>query len=277
MLCTMAMIHMVFIGHTKARLMDSIRKAQGYPVRKVVLVTGEQGSKAEDKAEGIARDLELELSPLYDVEIVKIDKKDVMRGASQIIDLVMSEKAKGNEFLINMSGSLRTFSIAGYIAGCLTRSKMITSIPKYGRNDDEIGIEELIEVPALPLCFLKPDQASILRAIGDDVISLEDLIIGLNPDIRKDMPEPWREEVIQEKVSFLMAEKTAFPPGEVVMPSSPGFPDRKPGKTISNERSRLIHHLKKFEEMGLITREKKGKNVMIRLTDLGWMLKRVES
>lgn len=277
MLCTMVMIHMVFIGHTKARLVDSIRKAQGYPVRKMILVTGEQGSKAEDKAEGIARDLKLELSPLYDVEIEKIDKKDVMRGASQIIDLVMREKAKGNEFLINMSGSLRTFSIAGYIAGCLTRSTMITSIPQYGRNDEEVGIEEIIEVPALPLSFLKPDQASILRAIGDDVISLEDLIISLNPDIKKEMSERWRDDELQEKTSFLMADKKAFLPGEIDMELSPGFMDRKPGKTISNERSRLIHHLKKFDEMGLITREKKGKNVMIKLTDLGWMLKRVGS
>jgi CRISPR-associated protein Csa3 len=276
MLITMALIHLVFIGHNKARLMDSIRKAQDYPVRKMILVTGEQGSKAEDKAEGIARELKVELSPLYDVEIVKIDKKDVMRGASQIIDLVMREKAKGNEALINMSGSLRTFSIAGYIAGCLTRSTMITSIPKYGRNDEEVGIEEIIEVPALPLNFLKPDQVRILRAIGDDTISLEELIVSLNPNIRMEIPDKLEENRLEDRVSYKIADSKPFPRDATGMPEIYFSLGEKPRKAISNERSRLIHHLKKFDEMGLIIREKKGKNVMVRLTDIGWMLKRAE-
>jgi hypothetical protein len=38
-----------------------------------------------------------------------------------------------------------------------------------------------------------------------------------------------------------------------------------------SERNRLSHHLKNFEIMGLVTKTKSGKNVVVRLTVLGEM------
>lgn len=273
-LYAMALTQVVFVGHQKARLVDSIRKAHDYPVTRVILAVGEQNSAAEERAEKIAGELMSELATVFDTDIVRIDKKDIMRGATQIIELAMREKAKGNDFLINMSGSLRTFSIAGYIAGCLTQSKMITSIPKYGKNDEEIGIVEIIEVPPLPLNFLKPEQLTILLAIGDDEISLEELIFTLNPGIRKGVPAI--DYALSPDADGGLEKYTRPGKKPAIGEESAVASFDKPIKILSNERSRLIHHLKKFEEMGLIKREKRGKNVIVKLTNLGWMFKRVE-
>jgi len=133
--------------------------------------------------------------------------------------------------ILNMSGSLRTFSIAAYIAGCIMRSKMITAIPKYDHDDNEIGIEDIIPLPPLPLDVIRTGQRRILAAIGEGVQSIDDLVLSLTPDIKKD--------------------SDAFP----------------------TERSRLSHHLKNFEKMGLIEKEKKGKNVGVKLTKLGELLR----
>ena len=74
---------------------------------------------------------------------------------------------------------------AAYISGCITRARMITAIPKYDKNDNEIGIENLIELPALPLFYLRDEQRRILTGIGAGVESLDDLVVRLNPKIKK--------------------------------------------------------------------------------------------
>ena len=111
------------------------------------------------------------------------------------------------------------------------RSKMITAIPKYDHDDNEIGIEDIIPLPPLPLDVIRTGQRRILAAIGEGVQSIDDLVLSLTPDIKKD--------------------SDAFP----------------------TERSRLSHHLKNFEKMGLIEKEKKGKNVGVKLTKLGELLR----
>jgi CRISPR-associated protein Csa3 len=47
---------------------------------------------------------------------------------------------------------------------------------------------------------------------------------------------------------------------------------KKTSKEFPKERSRLSHHIKNFEIMGLIVKEKSGKNVGIRVTALGKMI-----
>ena len=47
---------------------------------------------------------------------------------------------------------------------------------------------------------------------------------------------------------------------------------KKTSEEFPKERSRLSHHIKNFESMGLIVKEKSGKNVGIRVTALGEML-----
>ena len=44
-------------------------------------------------------------------------------------------QAAGNDVLLNLSRSLRTFSFAAYIAGCITGFNMTTAIPLYNTDD----------------------------------------------------------------------------------------------------------------------------------------------
>jgi CRISPR-associated protein Csa3 len=175
----------VFIGHSKDRLIESIRSMRSDPVTTIVLVTGEQDSSGEEKSRGIAEELERDLAPVFDVVSARIDKRDVIHAAQQIIGMIRGLQEKGDDVILNMSGSLRTFSIAGYIAGCITGSKMITVIPEYDNNEQEIGIEEVIELPVLPLHVPGDAQRAILAAISDGVASLDELVIKLNPRMKK--------------------------------------------------------------------------------------------
>ena len=244
----------VYIGHTKERIIESIRSVRSFSIDKIILVVGEQESTGEQKARGIAEELSHDLATFFDVETVRIDKKDVMRAAQQITGMIRREQASGRDVLLNMSGSLRTFSIAAYIAGCITGSKMITAIPMYDTDDNEIGIEDIIELPALPINTLKEEQLRILAALGGD---------------RKEPPStPSRKKKTA-------ASKTKSRSGgvssldELVLLLDPEI--EKGTDAFASERSRLSHHLKNFESMGLVTKAKSGKNVGVRLTGLGEM------
>jgi CRISPR-associated protein Csa3 len=221
---------LVFVGHYKERIIDSIRAARRYSIGKIILITGEQESRGEIKSREVAEELENDLRQIFDVTTTRIDKLDVMRAAGQITDIIRKEQDDGHKVIINMSNSLRTFSIAAYISGCVTRSLMVTAIPRYDKNDEEVGIEDLIELPALPLFSLRDEQRRILEAIGDGVDSLDDLVLRLNPKMKKNSDD------------------------------------------FAKERSRLSHHIKKFEEMGIVIKEKSGKNVGVQLTGLGEIL-----
>jgi len=220
----------IFVGHFKERLIESIRSLREYPVERVILVHGEQKSSGELKSQMVAEELQQDLSQLFNVEIRRIDKKDVMQAANQLTEMIRQEQADERTVLINLSGSLRTFSIAGYIAACMTQSRAITVIPKYNDEDEEIGIESVIDLPILPVTPLRDEHMKIMEAIGAGVDSLDELVMRLNPSIKK---------------------------------SSPDF---------AKERSRLSHHIKNFEIMGLIVKEKSGKQVGIRVTALGEMI-----
>jgi CRISPR-associated protein Csa3 len=245
---------LVFIGHTKERIIESIRSVRPYSVGKIILVVGEQESTGEQKARGIAEELTLDLATFFDVETMQIDKKDVMRAARQITDRIRKEQAAGNDLLLNMSGSLRTFSIAAYIAGCITGSKMITAIPLYNSDDEEIGIEDVIDLPSLPVNPLKDEQIRILTALSGD---------------RSESP------VISSRKKKAVASKTKSGAGgvgsldELVLMLKPTV--KKGTDDFASERSRLSHHIKNFEIMGLVTKTKSGKNVVVRLTGLGEM------
>jgi len=83
-----------------------------------------------------------------------------------LLRVIWKEQEKEFACILNISGSLRTFSIAAYIAGCLTQSPMITSIPRYDADDREMGLEEIIELPTIPVQFPKKDQVQLLDAIA---------------------------------------------------------------------------------------------------------------
>ena len=222
--------HVVFVGHHKDRLMDSIRMLSGYPMGRIILVVGEQHSSGEGKSRVLAEEMKRELEPSYEVQIVHVDKKDITRGSVQIVRFIRSEKDLGNNVVINISGSLRTFAIAGYIAGSIAGCKIVASIPEYSESGDEIGVEELVEIPRLPVCFLREEQMKIVKSVKDGVESLDELINRLDPSIVKYSDEFYKE------------------------------------------RSRVSHHLKILEDSGFVLKKRNGRQISIRLSELGNMM-----
>ncbi|MDK2796409.1 MAG: CRISPR-associated protein Csa3, partial [Archaeoglobaceae archaeon] len=119
----------VFVGHKKERILESIRALREQPVSKIVLFVGEEDLPGEEKARRVAEELKKDLETIYDVEIGKIDKRNVIKAAKQLIEMIRREKEWGKKVLLNASGSLRSVAIAAYIAACVTNSRIITSIP----------------------------------------------------------------------------------------------------------------------------------------------------
>jgi len=245
---------LVFIGHTKERIIESILRP--FSIDKIILVVGEQESTGEEKARLVADELTMDLKTFFDVETTRIDKKDVIRAAQQITRIIRNEQASGSDVLLNMSASLRTFSIAAYIAGCITQSKMFTAIPEYDENDYEIGIEDIIELPTLPLNTLKEEQLRILAALGEG----------------SSESKPTNS---RKKKGVVVSETTSRSGGVASLDELVLLLNQKKitkgTDAFATERSRLSHHLKNFESMGLVTKTKSGKNVEVRLTGLGEM------
>ncbi|MDO8842571.1 MAG: DUF6293 family protein [Methanocalculus sp.] len=227
----MTTTHIVFVGHHKDRLIESISALREIPFSKLFLIVGEDESlPGEQIVKKVALDIQSELKKLWDIEIRAIDKKSVLKAANQLLGMIKDEKIAGNDVLLNASGSLRTLSVGAYIAACMTRSRMITSIPKYDNAGEEIGVDEVIEIPVIPVDYPGEEQRHIITLIGDGVESLDSIIFMITPEIQKD------------------------------------------SKQFRSERSRLSHHLSKLEEAGFIKKEKRGRNISIRLTELGKML-----
>ncbi len=226
--------HIVFVGHHKDRLIESISALREIPFSKLFLIIGEDDNlPGEQIVRKVANDILTELNKLWDIEIKRIDKKSVLRASNQLLKIIQEEKLKGNDVLLNASGSLRTLSVGAYIAACMTRSRMITSIPRYDDTGEEIGVEEIIEIPVIPVDYPGEEQRHIITLIGDGVESLDSIIFMITPDIQKD------------------------------------------SKQFRSERSRLSHHLSKLEEAGFIKKEKRGRNISIKLTELGKMLSEI--
>ncbi len=177
--------HFVFVGHHKERLIESIRALRELPTDKIILFVGEDGLPGEKKVRKLAEELKKELEVVWDVEIKKVDKKNAIRAALQLIEEINRERKDKRDVVINASGSLRTLAIAGYIAACVTNSRIFTSIPKYNENEEEIGIEEIVELPILPIDFPRREQMEILETVDGGVSSLDELVIKLNPSIDK--------------------------------------------------------------------------------------------
>lgn len=175
----------VFVGHHKERILDSIRALRGMPVEKVVLFVGEEELPGEKKVREVAEYVKMEIKAIYEVEVAQIDKRNVLRATIQLLEAINRERVRGRDVVINASGSLRTLAIAGYIAACVTNSRIFTSIPKYDEREEEVGVEEVVEIPTLPIDFPPKEQIEILRAIDGGVDALDELVARLKPGIEK--------------------------------------------------------------------------------------------
>ena len=131
---------------------------------------------------------------------------------------------------------------------------MITAIPKYDKDDNEIGIEDIIDLPALPINTLREEQLRILAALGGD-------------RSKPPAPSSRKKKVVASKTKSGVGGVASL--DELVLLLDPTI--KKGTDAFASERSRLSHHLKNFESMGLVTKTKSGKNVVVRLTGLGEM------
>jgi len=205
----MPVTQIVFVGHTKERLVESIRALRELPVTKIVLAVGKPDTSGERVAKRIAEELKNELKAVFEVEIVEVDKRDVMGAVIELVELIEKEKEKGNYVILNVSGSLRTFAIAAYIAACITASRIFSSIPRYDEEENEVGIEEIVEIPVLPVEFPGKEQLEIISAIDGGVSSLDELVLRLRPGIEKGLKE-FRSERSRLSHHIAKLEKAGF-------------------------------------------------------------------
>ena len=61
----MTYTHIVFVGHHKDRLMDSITRFRKYPVHRVTLVLGDDDTTGERISRTVAAKVRSELAPLF--------------------------------------------------------------------------------------------------------------------------------------------------------------------------------------------------------------------
>lgn len=181
----MANIQLVFVGHHDQRLLDTIRMVKD-SFDKIILVKGEDASiEGETKCWETTAILEKKLAPIWKVEVIRVNKIDVLKATQQILGVVEQARVSGDQVVINGSGSMRTLTIAGYVASCLTGSRYFTALPKYNPEGIEIGAESLISVPLLPISFPSAEQLALMEMIGEGVEMLDDLVIRIKEGISK--------------------------------------------------------------------------------------------
>ena len=184
----MTYIYVVFIGHHKERLISSIKFWQKeYAPSKFILIVGQEKTTGEQKAERIAKEIQGALeTPLFSVTIEKISKLDLLKSINQLVKIILPFKEDGYKILLNVSGSLRIFTVTALTVAHFTESELVSVIPRYDEDFNEIGVERHIKIPTLPLVRLKPEQYNVLSAIGSGVESVEALVLKISPDCRKD-------------------------------------------------------------------------------------------
>lgn len=205
--------HIVPVGHTKEKLVDSVRQ---FPVHKVILIVGQDlNVSGEDKVYKTAEEIEKELKGFVEIEWRNVDKLDVFSSAIDILKIVKEEKGKKREVKINVTGSLHTIGIACYIVALVTGTEIYSALPAY-KNGKVVGIKEIFSIPFFPIKEVPEEQMEILRALqGNGVASVDELISRLKPKLEKDNTREYANErarlshhlKILRKDGFLDAEK----------------------------------------------------------------------
>ena len=223
----MATVHIVPVGFSKEKLLESLRH---YPFQKVYLLVGRDHLEREEDVRRIAEELKQDLEVIAEVEKVEVEKEDVLEAAKEILEIINSEKAKGNEVMVNISGSMRTLAIASYIAASLSGARVYSGISRYNEEGKPIGVHRTVDIPLFPVKKLSKKKEAILKILyesEDKASSLEEIIRKLKPELE---------------------------PGS---------------KKYNAERSLVSYHVNALKEEGFVETEKVGKNLLVKLTKLG--------
>ncbi len=172
-------VHIVPVGHTTATLLDSIKQAiakslEEYPISKVVFVLGKKDyEESEKKARDVADDVEKGLG-IIPCERIYVDLDDVLSAAYDIVLKIKRERTD-KDVIVNLSGSLRTVDIAGYIAASITNSKVIIGLPSYKDGKLE-GVRAVKDISLMPIEEISPEKLSVLGLLNtSEWKSLDDL------------------------------------------------------------------------------------------------------
>ncbi len=175
-------VHIIPVGHTKTTLIEGMRQ---FPFHKVILVLGKQPGPGEEEAEVVAKEIEKELSPLVDIEYLRVDVDDVTGAAIEITKAIKREMTAGNEVRLNASGSLRTVGISCYLASAVTGADLYVALPEY--SDGRVsGIRSVLEIPSFPLKEISTEEQTILQIllVAGETNSVDELIHGLGRSVK---------------------------------------------------------------------------------------------
>lgn len=275
----MATSHIIFVGLDKGWLIASIKQQKILPDEHILLVLGEQELPREEIAQQVAEEIKSELGHLFKIDIFHVDKVDVIRAAGQITDLINQEKAYGNNIVLNASGSLRTFTISAYIAGCLTQVRIFTAISDYVSSDANDTALKLVELPTLPIDLPKEHPLRILNLINNGTTTITGIIQKLDQDEPSDFSYE-HGAASSANLDFNEVTQKYDLNFSLKMPprlKSTNKPRIKPQLDMHKERGRLSHHLKNLEEDGFIQRAGDGKEINWQLTDRGKLVLKVRN
>lgn len=159
-------VHIVPIGHTKETIIDSIKKSLSmYPISKVVFVLGDREQASETKARVVAAEVEKSLG-LIPCEKIQMDLEDVLGTAHKLVLKIREEKKVFEEIILNLSGSLRTVDIAGFMAASITESKVLIGPPEYDKEGKIKGVKYVIDVPLMPVEKMSEEKLEVLGLVS---------------------------------------------------------------------------------------------------------------
>ncbi len=174
--------HIVPVGHTKETLVESLRR---FPVGRIILVLGDDpGREGERKARRIAEEVKRDMGSIPCEEIY-VNLDDVLSTTLTLVRKIREETGKGCEVKLNLSGSLRSVNIAGYLTALMTSAPAYVGIPEY-KGDRISGIREIQYMPCIPLKELSGEKKGIIKLLSSgEGMYLEDLISKLKPRLHK--------------------------------------------------------------------------------------------
>jgi len=172
--------HIVPVGFTPGKLIEGIKQ---FPVHKVVIVLTKGG---DERARDAAREVAKAFKGYAPVEKRTIDGEDIFKATKDFISMIKAEKAEGREVYINAAGSLRSLTLAGYIAALVTGTKIYSTISRYDEKGEPVGVSRIIDIPYLPIRDPPKEQVEIMMALHrGPVESLDELINRMRPEIKK--------------------------------------------------------------------------------------------
>ncbi len=186
--------HIVPVGHTKLKLLESLRQ---FPMQKVILLLGrDRNLEGEDKARQTAMDLRMDIKAIAEVEEETIDKEDVLQCALDITRIISKERKDGFEVKLNATGSMRTVGIGCYIAALVTGAEIYSGLSAYDETGENIGIKKILPIPPFPIKDISKEQFKILKGLsgnGGSVDSVDELISIVNPEASPDRSDYQKE------------------------------------------------------------------------------------